>query len=496
MSSLLTLFGGALTPLVILIGQSNAVGVGAISAAPSEYQGAIDGAQIWNGSAFVNLVAGTTNQAADSLTFGPELSLAKSLRQSTGSSRVLMVKHAVSNTSLNVDWLPTSGTQYTAMITKINAAIATLPAKTFYIAGFVWVQGENDALSASATPSNNYQTNLTSLINNLRSTYGQYSAATIPFVAVQLGMLDRNLYYYQDNVRHAQIQTQAALSNVKIAQTDDLAYNADVIHYNATAQVSIGTRAAAQLVGGASYVENRPPAYSDIKYWFDPSTPNTAVTVGNVIVTAGNPIYAVLGRQVSPLINVANATGANQPTVVANAINGRQAARFDGTNDQLFAGSINPSLIMGSTSGTIILIQKYAVDKAATSLFINAGTNSQLNAANKWKSTPFDDIFWDFANVTTGRMYGTAPAGITGNWKVTEFVKRAAGTGEVFVGGVSALSAAQTGTMASATGNFRIATDGTNFLNGDIAEIICYNKELSADERTALYAYINTKYGL
>lgn len=79
---------------------------------------------------------------------------------------------------------------------------------------------------------------------------------------------------------------------------------------------------------------------------------------------------------------------------------------------------------------------------------------------------------------------------------MTEFVKRSAGTSEVFVGGVSAISGSTSATMASATGTLRIATDGSSFFNGDIAEIICYNKELSAGERTAAYAYISGKYGL
>jgi hypothetical protein len=378
------------------------------------------------------------------------------------------------------------------MITKINAALATLPVGSYTIAGFVWVQGENDALSASATPSNNYQTNLTSLISNLRSNYG----SSIPFVMAQLGYNDRNAYYYQDNVRYAQNAVQAAGTKVSITRTDDLGYNSDIIHYNAAAQVSIGIRAANNIVGDAGYVENLPPSYADIKFWFDPSTYNTCLNSSSLPVAASGNIQSVLGRQLSPLINVAQLTVASQPTVQTNVINGRQAARFDGSNDQLFVASVNPSQMMGATSGTIFLIQKYAVDKAATSMFINAGTNSNLNTANKWVSNPFNDIFWDFASTSTGRIYGTAPSGITGNWKVTEFVKRSAGTSEVFVGGTSALSGSTSATMASATGTLRIATDGSNFFNGDIAEIICYNKELSVGERTAAYAYISTKYGL
>jgi hypothetical protein len=486
-------------PVVILIGQSNAVGVGTIASAPSNYQGTIANTLIWNGSSFVNLVAGSTNQGADLLTFGPELSLCTQFLARSSAPQMYLIKHAVTNTSLNVDWLPTASTQYTNMITKINAAIAALVGVRFYIAGFVWVQGENDALSASSAPSANYQTNLTSLITNLRSSYGAYGADgnnNIPFVIAQLGYNDRNSYYYQDNVRDAQNAVQAAGTNIFITQTDDLSYNADIIHYDATAQIAIGNRAANQLMGDASYAENRPPAYSDIKYWFDPSTPNCALNSSSLPAAGGANIQSVLGRQVSPLINVANLTTANQPVVTASAINGRQAATFDGTNDQLMLTSVNPSQFMGSISGTIFLVQKYVVDKAASTLFINAGANANVQIVNKWKSSPFDDIFWDFANQSTGRIYGTAPAGITGNWKVTEFVKRSAGTSEVYVGGTSALSGSTSGTMASLTGTLRIGTDGSNYFNGQIAEILCYNRELTSGERTAVYSYINTKYGL
>ena len=485
-------------PVLILIGQSNAVGVAALSGAPSQYQSTIANTQIWNGSSFVNLVAGTTNHGADSSSFGPELSLCTQFVSRASTSRVYLIKHAVTNTSLNVDWLPTSGTQYTNMITKINAAIAALVGVRFYIAGFVWVQGENDALSASATPSNNYQTNLNNLISGLRSSYGSYGLngnKNIPFVLAQLGYLDRNLYYYQDNVRNAQNAVQAAGTNVCIAQADDLTHNSDIIHYDAPAQITLGNRMANNLFGDASYVENRPPSYADIRYWFDTSTVNCCLNASNLPAASGANIQSVLGRQLSPLINVANTTTSAQPVVTPSAINGRQAATFDGTNDQLFVASVDPSQMVASNAGTIFLIQKYAVDKAAASLFISGGTNSVLQLVNKWfVSGTLNTIFWDFANQTTGRLYGTAPSGVTGNWLVTEFVKRAAGNSEVFVAGTSAVSGTTSGNMA--TGTIRIATDGTNFFNGQIAEILCYNKELTSTERSAVYTYINVKYGL
>jgi hypothetical protein len=483
------------TPLIVVIGQSNAVGVAPLASAPSEYQGTIPNAKIWNGSAFVNLVAGSSNQAADTSSFGCELSLARSTVGITGKVAHI-VKHATSNTSLAVDWLPTGGAQYTAAIAKIDAAVAAMPSN-FYLAGIVWVQGENDALSASATPSNNYQTNLTSLIANLRSRYAAYNPRVIPFSVVQLGYLNRNLYYYQDNVRDKQYATAAAMTKVTIAQTDDLGYNADVIHYNAPAQIAIGKRAASGIFNGVSYVENRPPAYANITYWADASTPNSCLQADNVtIATNGQGVRTLLGRQVSPLCNVTNSTTLQQPIVVTDQINGRQIIRFDGSNDQLLTSGINPSTQFGTTAGTTFLIQKYAVDKAATTLFINAGTNAIFNIANKWKdATPLDNIFYDFGNATTGRLTGTAPAGITGNFKVTEFERKSDNTAKVFVDRAQALSGSSSQTMASLTGTLRLGSDNTNFFNGDLVEIINYNKTLSDDEKNEVYSYINKKHG-
>jgi len=479
-------------PVLIILGQSNGVGVAPKSGAPTFLQGTISKAEIWNDPDWDVLSCGSTNQAADSSSFGPEMSLAYYYLRRSKAKKIRIIKHTVSNTSLNVGWKVSTGTNYADAKTKIDAALATLTPGTYYIAGILWVQGENDALSASVTASNNYPTNLTDLVTDLRTEYG----SDVPFVISQLGYVNRNSYYYQDNVREAQNSVSAAMGNVKIIRTDDLTFNADVIHFGADAQVSIGARAAGAFFDADSYVENRPPAYSEITLWIDPSTPNTCLDGSNVIVTPGNGVQTVLGRQKAPLCNVGQTTGAQKPTVTAGVLNGRQGLVFDGSADNLSAATMNPSLLFGTTAGTIAIISKTSLDKAHTIIFINAGTNAIVNTATKWFQTGVrNNFFFDWANASGGRLTGTTGA-VVGTADLHEFYRKSGNTAEVLRNGTSLGTGASTGTVASLTGTLRIGYDGSNYFNGALSEIVCWPRELTTLEKTQLRSYVNTKHGL
>lgn len=106
---------------------------------------------------------------------------------------VLLVKYAFGGKSLKVDFRPPSsggtvGPYYTGLVARVNQVLANLstyyPAYTgggYEIAGFGWHQGWNDIGQAVAE----YETNLTNLINDLRTEFG---VPAMPVVIGNTGM--------------------------------------------------------------------------------------------------------------------------------------------------------------------------------------------------------------------------------------------------------------------------------------------------------------------
>jgi hypothetical protein len=99
---------------------------------------------------------------------------------------VLVIKTAWGGKSLQVDFRsPTSGGEtgeyYLKMIEEVREALAGLEAGEFEIAGFVWMQGWNDMVSAEATTE--YEANLVNLIKDVRAEF------RIPNLPVMIGEL-------------------------------------------------------------------------------------------------------------------------------------------------------------------------------------------------------------------------------------------------------------------------------------------------------------------
>jgi hypothetical protein len=106
--------------------------------------------------------------------FGPEMGLARELRAKEGRP-LAIVKAAFSGTELMRDWNPDdagpTGACYRALITETKSAIAAARAQgvTLRLRALVWVQGESDATKTAAPE---YAKNLSHLLARLRADLG------------------------------------------------------------------------------------------------------------------------------------------------------------------------------------------------------------------------------------------------------------------------------------------------------------------------------------
>jgi len=185
--------------------------------------------------------------------FGPELFFGKVLADSFPGRKMAFIKVARSGTYLGkaTEWLPPSsnggkgGTYYTAMMGSIDAAMKSFNSAfdtalyTPSWAGFLWLQGEFDAMDA--TLSNSYETNLTNLVKDIRAKAG---VVDLPVV---LPMIDgQSMWTNYSKIWAADVALTKKLARVDTVATKGL--STDGIHYKAAGMVTIGQRCAARFL--------------------------------------------------------------------------------------------------------------------------------------------------------------------------------------------------------------------------------------------------------
>ena len=120
------------------------------------------------------------------------------------------------------------------MMTHIDAALNSFDTTKYTPrwAGFVWLQGETDAMNQSQT--NAYETNLTNLIKDIRA---KTKVEDLPII---LPMIDvQSSWTYNSKIRAADVACTQKLKNVDTMDTKGLPTNG--IHYKAQGHVVIGT---------------------------------------------------------------------------------------------------------------------------------------------------------------------------------------------------------------------------------------------------------------
>ena len=194
--------------------------------------------------------------------------------------------------------------------------------------------------------------------------------------------------------------------------------------------------------------------------------------------------------------NSLRASGTNKPTVVTDAMNFNPALNFNGTSNFLtLNGTTN--FPTGNSARTMIVV----ATSAATGIRVlfTYGRNSFPAAGEVCalaSALGNNQIYWD--GFLTGYHNGNA------NWSGTPQIATATYSGnfgQLFVNGQSRWTNTFTSwnTNLSITPIAHIGKDSfaaSQFWSGKIAEIILYNKVLSATERQQVDSYLSLKYGL
>jgi parallel beta-helix repeat protein len=195
--------------------------------------------------------------------------------------------------------------------------------------------------------------------------------------------------------------------------------------------------------------------------------------------------------------NASQPTAANQPLLIANAINGLPALAFDGIDEFLtFAMDIN------NLSGMSVFLVS-----ASTSSTQDGSWHGATHSPLFWNET----AYWSTVNMSpyqrvvkfrfgTGQANNmpsyTRPASIGSNFSVNSFVKNGA-TEYLYIDGASVLTA--TGKLSPirnvrTTGNLGRGHDNNTYFAGRIAEVLVYTRALSDGERQTVEQYLMQRY--
>ena len=237
-----------------------------------------------------------------------------------------------------------------------------------------------------------------------------------------------------------------------------------------------------------------PRSISGLGLWLDFGDSASLTLSGSAISEArdksGNSRHAV------------QATGANQPTVLANAINGRQVASFDGSNDSLAVSSF-PALTQ--MTAFAVCYRDWTSRTQFRTVFSSgyAGTAGMAAFVHS-SSTTLDIVANDLFSFGNGFQSGRAPRQIgavgtrSANVPLVMSVSLASsGSGQWINGASVSERVSSSGEMNVASGTLSIATDGLGaFADYKIAEVIVYTSALSASQRQFVERSLGQKYAI
>lgn len=223
----------------------------------------------------------------------------------------------------------------------------------------------------------------------------------------------------------------------------------------------------------------------------DSSTLYDATTGGSLVAADGT-----IGRWVDKSGNgyaAIQSTANNRPTRKTAIQARRDVVRFDGTNDTLQISSIALN-----TYVTVFVVQS-STSSATTRWWMEHGANTNSNDGFYFQGV--DSAVWAF-NRSSSIHYGPAADNsdwIGNGWTLATLTYN--GTGTIYKNATQTSNATGSGTARSNTSataalNIGSRAGSSKFLNGDLGEVLIFNRVLSSVELATVHAWLNARWRL
>jgi hypothetical protein len=238
--------------------------------------------------------------------FGIEMTLARQLYSTI--PKLAVIKSTYGGSNIAVDWSKGigSGNQlYETMLSQIDTAKKKLEQQNldYEFIGFFWMQGESDA--SNLNYANNYESNLTNFIKNVRS---DLNTPNLKFILGRIGIYLPSPFIHKEIVRTAQLNVANNDSEVEWVNIDDLNLDTDFVHLLADGVQILGNRMADAWLSISTNIKKE-SLNENGKYFLMQNYPNpfNPATVIRYHLKASGltqlKIYDLLGREVATLVN-------------------------------------------------------------------------------------------------------------------------------------------------------------------------------------------------
>jgi hypothetical protein len=221
-----------------------------------------------------------------------------------------------------------------------------------------------------------------------------------------------------------------------------------------------------------------PKSIAGLSLWLDAADASTVTISTGVSVWAdksGN------GR------NASQATGGKQPAY-SSTINGKNVVTFQGTDDTMQIGA---NAAFNATSQTIIIVARQNAN-ANQALWYKADSNSAVGVITRYRTA---NVFWHYQK-SDGTAETLAVANTNSNVNVFATVLEPANQSG-FVNGTPVSTANVTTAYDNNSGPWLGSRrDVGEYLQGDIAEVLFWNRALTAAERDRVQKYLGKKWGI
>lgn len=193
--------------------------------------------------------------------------------------------------------------------------------------------------------------------------------------------------------------------------------------------------------------------------------------------------------------NASQLNGDNQPFIANSILNGLPIIRFDGTND-ILNGTTIPGINSSSMSIFIVANGQNQSTGVLTSYFEIGNYSTGFSFARDLRSS-YAALFAYTNTKYIQTQTGSLP-NVGFDFKLLEFIKTFNSNAKLYLDGIETPKGGSN--VASLIGTFTNSSyhigqfAGFNYLKGDIAEIIVFNKSLNDSERLNVEYYLQNKY--
>jgi hypothetical protein len=253
--------------------------------------------------------------------------------------------------------------------------------------------------------------------------------------------------------------------------------------------LGLGAQTIRKVGGGASF---SPANLSGLSLWLKA---DAGVTLSGSNVTAW-------ADQSGSGNNATVENSGEEPTFVSSFSNSKPAIQFNGTT-QLLIVADSSSLDFINTS--IFIVLKRTGD----------GTGNEITFMKNGSILTDDAVYWNCARLNNGNSTFTLNVGgsrpdldtntdlTSGNPTILELTYNGTDSFIYTNGSQTATYSEPTGSIETTSGSLQIGgynksfnNPGGELFNGQIAEIVMYNRAVTGTERQQVEAYLNTKYAI